>query len=88
MFCKHYILYFFTALLFMSCQGNNKVVEFSETEYTDSVLLAPNNPKESPVCQSSIVHSKCDQRHSGTNSKRKNSCRKTQKDKIQKSMGN
>lgn len=54
MFCKHYILYFFTALLFMSCQGNNKVVEFSETEYTDSVLLAPNNPKESPVCQSSI----------------------------------
>ena len=54
MFCKHYILYFFTALIFMSCQGNNKVVEFSETEYTDSVLLAPNNPKESPVCQSSI----------------------------------
>ena len=54
MFCKHYILIIITLLLLASCQGNNNLVEFYETEYTDSVLLAPNNPEESPVCSSSI----------------------------------
>ena len=54
MLYKHYILLISLFLLLASCQGNSHRVGFVEMEYTDSVLLAPNNPTESPVCSSSI----------------------------------